>query len=254
MSKGQIVFKIIRGIVDLFYPDTEFIDFEERDEAVVYVGNHSQMHGPIICELYMPDDCYTWCAGQMMNLRDVPAYAFDDFWSEKPILLKPFFKALSYVIAPLCVAIFNNARTVAVYHDTRILTTFRDTVNKLHEGKSIVIFPEHNVEYNNILYDFQDKFVDVARMYYRKTGKELKFVPMYIAPRLNKAYFGEGISFNAEADIEDERRRICRYLTEKITDMATSLPPHTVVPYRNVSKKKYPSNIAEVEEIEETRC
>ena len=254
MSKGQIAFKIIRGIVDFLYPETEFINFEDRDETVIYVGNHAQMHGPIICELYMHDDCYTWCAGQMMHLKDVPDYAFEDFWSEKPLWAKPFFKLLSYVIAPLCVVIFNNARTVAVYHDTRILTTFRDTVNKLSNGKSIVIFPEHKEEYNNILCNFQDKFVDVARMYYKKTGKELKFVPVYIAPRLNRAYFGEGIVFNAEADIEDERRRICRYLMEEITDMATSLPPHTVVPYQNVSKKKYPSNIAEVEEIEETRC
>ena len=254
MSKGKRLFRVIRGMVNFFYPQTEFIDFEKTSEPVIYVGNHAQMHGPIICELYMPDSCYTWCAGQMMHLKDVPEYAYEDFWSEKPALIKPFFKALSYIIAPFSVAIFNNARTVAVYHDTRILSTFRETVNKLSEGKSIVIFPEHNERYNNVVYDFQNKFVDVARMYHRKTGKELKFVPVYIAPRLKKAYFGKAVTFSPEADIESERQRICRHLMGKITEMATSLPPHTVVPYRNMPKKKYPTNVAEVKEIEKTRC
>ena len=255
MKRGKYLFKAIRGAVRFFYPKTELVNTQtNHGEPVIFVGNHSQMHGPIICELFMPDSCYTWCAGQMMQLRDVPAYAYSDFWSEKPVLLRPFFKALSYIIAPLCVVVFNNARTIAVYHDTRILSTFRNTVNKLESGNSIVIFPEHNIEHNNIVYDFQDKFVDVARMYYRKTGKELTFIPMYIAPKLKKIYFGKGITFCAEADIEAERHRICNYLMDEITCIATSLPKHTVVPYRNVPKTSYPVSTAEVEKNEKARC
>ena len=86
-----------------------------------------------------------------MHLKDVPEYAFRDFWSQKPKWTHPGYKLLSHIIAPIAVCVFNNARTIGVYHDTRILSTFKNTVKKLQEGKSVVIFPEHTVvPYRNI--------------------------------------------------------------------------------------------------------
>jgi len=87
----------------------------------------------------------------------------------------------------------------------------------------------------------------VAKLYYRKTGKELSFVPLYIAPKLKKMYLGKPIRFCAANPMEEERRRICDYLMREITEIAVSLPEHTVVPYRNIPKKLYPSNIPKEE-------
>ena len=108
----------------------------------------------------------------------------------------------------------------------------------------MVVFPEHDVKYNHILYEFQDKFIDVAKLYYKKTGKELQFVPLYIAPKLKQMHFGKPIRFDHNAPMDEERRRICRYLMDEITQIARSLPEHTVVPYRNIPKKYYPSNLS----------
>ena len=242
-SKGKYLYKGIKGLVRAFYPKTEVVGTENLpDEPVLVVGNHAKMNGPIVCELYFPGKRYTWCAGQMMHLKDVPAYAFQDFWSEKPKGIRWFYKGLSYVIAPLSVCVFNNADTIGVYHDTRILSTFKNTVKRLTEGASVVIFPEHDVAYNHIINEFQDKFVDVAKLYFKKTGKNIAFVPMYIAPALKKTYLGKPVYFDAENPIEEERRRICAYLAEEITRMAEELPRHTVVPYPNMPKKNYPFN------------
>ena len=242
------MYRIIKWLVWLFYPKIEVVGTEYLpEEPVIVVGNHCQMNGPIISELYFPVERHTWCAGQMMHLKDVPSYAFQDFWSQKPCFLRPFYKLLSYIIAPFSVCVFNNAQTIGVYHDARVISTFKQTVKTLTDGKSVVIFPEHDVPYNHILYDFQDKFIDVARLYYKKTGKELAFVPMYIAPKLRKLYLGKPIRFQAGASMEQERSRICAYLKEEITSIAVSLPEHTVVPYRNLSGKKRPSNIPDKE-------
>ncbi len=242
-KKGLLVFKFIRNAIDFFYPKTEIVGIHNlSDEPCVIVGNHSQFHGPVVCELYFPDDFYTWCASQMMELKKVPAYAYQDFWSQKPKILKPLFKLISYIIAPFSVAVFNNARTIAVYRDNRSLKTFRETVAKLQSGNKIVIFPEHNIKHNNIVYDFQEGFVDLAHLYYKRTGKELSFVPLYIAPKLKKVFFGEAVRFSADAPIEEERRRICNYLMNEITDIACGLPEHIVIPYSNISKKLYSVN------------
>lgn len=256
MSEKRVspLYKGIKVLVRLIYPKMEVVGGEHLpEEAAVIVGNHSQLHGPVSCELYFPGNRYTWCAGQMMELKEVPGYAYQDFWSQKPRRSRWVYKIVSYLIAPLSVLLFNNANTIAVYHDKRVLGTFRESIKKLQSGASIVIFPEHDVPYNHILCEFQDRFIDVARLYYKKTGKELEFVPLYIAPRLKKMVLGKPIRFCAANPHDEERRRICSYLMEQITALACAQPKHTVVPYRNIPKRLYPANIPdEVENNAET--
>lgn len=245
-KKTSRLFRIIKFCLRLFYPKMKIIGSENiPDEPCIIVGNHTQMNGPIISELQFSDTCDIWCAGEMMHLKEVPSYAFKDFWSQKPKYTHPFYKALSYMIAPLATVIFNNASTIAVYRDIRISSTFKKTVQRLNEGRNIIIFPEHDVKYNNIIYEFQDKFIHVAKMYYKKTGKELSFVPMYMAPKLKKVYIGEPIRYCGENNAVEERKRICDYLMDAITNTARALPRHIVIPYRNIPKKDYPYNTEE---------
>lgn len=251
-KKTTFAYKVIKAVVRLCYPKLEVVGAEHLPaEPAILVGNHTQMNGPIAAELYCPGRHYTWCAGQMMHLKDVPAYAFQDFWSRKPKYTHGLYRLLSYLIAPLSVCVFNNANTIGVYRDTRIVGTFKNTVKRLQEGNYVVIFPEHDVEYNHILYAFQDRFIDVAKLYYKKTGKELCFVPLYIAPKLKGMYLGKPIRFCPDNPMDQERTRIRDYLMQQITDIACGLPEHTVVPYRNIPKKYYPSNIPKEEPHED---
>ena len=245
-TKTYWLYRVVRWLVWLFYPKMTTRGAENiPEEACIIVGNHCQMNGPITCEIYPPVDRYTWCAGQMMEWKEVHGYAFQDFWSQKPRWTHPFYKLLSYIITPLAVLLFNNAQTIPVYHDNRVITTFRESVRVMTNGASLVIFPEKDEPYNHILYAFQDRFVDVAKMYYRKSGKAVAFVPLYIAPRLHLQVFGQPIRFDPAAPIAQERERICAVLQEEITALAEALPRHVVVPYRNIPRKYYPFNIPE---------
>lgn len=243
MERKSKMYRLIKWLVWRIYPKIEVVGSENLpEEPVIIVGNHCQMNGPIAAELYCPGAHYTWCAGQMMHKEDVAAYAFADFWSQKPKWTHPFYRILSHLIVPFSVCIFNEANTIGVYHDSRIVGTFKNTVKRLQEGNHVVIFPEHDVKYNHIVYEFQSRFIDVAKLYYKKCGKEICFVPMYLAPKLKKMYFGKPIRFCADAELGEERERICRELMQQITEIAVSLPEHTVVPYRNIPKRQYPSN------------
>ena len=240
---SSLLYRFIKFWVWLFYPKTKVTGRENLpDGPAVIVGNHAKMNAPIACELYFPGKHYTWVAGEMMILKEVPAYAYRDFWSYKPGYIKWFFKLLSYIIAPFSVCIFNNANCIGVFHDTRIMSTFRNSTDKLSEGARVIILPEHDVPHNNIVCEFQDRFIDVARMYYRKTREEISFVPMYTAPELRTIYLGKPVRFDSSAPIKEERRRISEYLMDEITRMARELPEHTVVPYPNIPKNRYPSN------------
>lgn len=243
-SKVPFLDRLIRCAVDIVYPKIELVGCENiPDEPCILVGNHSQAHGPIITEERLPFPHYTWCSSQMMEKKEVAEYAYSDFWSKKPKSVRWLYWLISRIIPGIASYIMLHANTIPVYRDSRCIITFRRTIEKLTGGNHIVIFPECYIPHNNIVNAFQDRFIDVARLYYRKTGECLQFVPMYLAPKLRKVFFGKPIRFDPAAKIEEEREKICKYLMDTITEIALAQPRHRVVPYPNVSAKNYPENV-----------
>lgn len=238
------LYKFIKWLVRALYPKTEVVGAEHLpDGPCIVVGNHTQANSPIACELYFPGEHWTWCAGEMKHREEVAAYAYRDFWSQEPKAVRWFYKLLSHLIVPLSVCVFNNANVIGVYHDARTLSTFRETVEKLSDGARVIIFPEHDEPHNHIVQGFQEHFVDVARLYWRRTGLELQFVPLYVAPKRRAMYLGEPVRFDHTAPPDEERRRICGEMMDRITALAVSLPQHTVVTYRKFPGVPYPTNI-----------
>ena len=249
-------YRAIRWVVRLFFPKYTVEGLENLPQGpCIVAGNHAQMNGPIACELYFPGRSAIWCTAEMMQLHTVPSYAYTDFWSQKPRWNRWFYRLLSYIIAPVSVCIFHNAHTIPVYHDSRIMSTFRQTVEHLQQGQRVVIFPEHTQPYNRVVNHFQDKFIDTARLYYRRTGEALSFVPLYVAPAFRKLYLGKPITFDPHIPVEQERQRICQHLMDAVTALAQALPCHTVTPYDNIPKRNYPqSRPPEVSPSHEETC
>lgn len=240
-KKKSLLFKVVRSTIGLFYKKRKFIGLENiQNEPCLIIGNHAQAHGPLACELYFPTRKYIWCIGEMMKMKEVPSYAYKDFWSNKPKYIRWLFKIISYLMSPIVSWALSKADTIAVYKDARAIHTFKETVEKLTEGDNVIIFPECPTRFNKIVNEFQDKFIDVARLYYKKTNKELSFVPMYNANKLKTIVFGKPIKFDINKDMAEQRKIICDYLKEEITRMAKELPVHKVVPYLNIKKKNYP--------------
>ena len=238
---AHFLYRIILFFIRLFYPKIEIEGLENIPEGgAILIGNHAQMDGPLSCRLYLPENTYIWCAGEMMYAREVPGYAFMDFWSFKPKWTHWFFRLLSFLITPLAVILFNNAGCIEVRRDNRVMQTFRETAQRFAEGANVVIFPEENKPCNAIVYDFQDGFPAVAGLCGKMSGRPVPFVPMYLAPKLRKLVIGEPIWYNEKAPRKEERERLRVSLRDAVTELGRSLPGHTVVPYRNIAKKDYP--------------
>ena len=114
--------RLYRGIrwgVKLVFPKFRLVEAEQLPETpCVIVGNHSQTYGPVAGELYIPGKHEIWCAGEMMDRKEVADYAYRDFWSGKPWWNRWFYWLLSRCIGPLAELVFTNAHTIPVYHDT----------------------------------------------------------------------------------------------------------------------------------------
>ena len=242
-NDNPLLYRLIYRIVWMVSPKYTLHGAEKLpEEPCVIIGNHCQMYGPIAAELYLPRPHHIWCIGEMTRRQEVPAYAFREFWSMKPGASHWFWRLMSHIIAPLAEFVFGHAHTIPVWHDARVVSTFRASMEKLKAGSDIVIFPERHEPYNGILWQFQEHFADLAKLYHRRTGTALCFVPMYTAPKLQSLHFGDPVRYNPEAPEEEERERICRAMMEAISDLATALPEHTVIPYVNIPKKQYPKN------------
>lgn len=240
-KKKPLFFKFFVLIVRIFYRKRKLVGVENiPSEASLIIGNHAQIHGPVSSQLFYDRYKYIWCIGEMTKLKEVPAYAYKDFWMYKPKYIRWFYKVVSYLIAPISAYLFSRADTIPVYKDSRMRTTINMTLEKLRDGADVIIFPEEHTEFNEIINEFQTRFIDLARFYYRKYGVEISFVPMYNAAKLKTIVFGKPIKYDSTLDIETQRIMICNYLKEEITRIAKELPRHKVIPYGNVSKKDYP--------------
>lgn len=240
---GRGTFAVIKLFVKLFSRRPKVFGAESMpEEPSLIIGNHSQIVGPVYSEVYFPKENYTWCTYEMMEIKEIAAYSYKDFWPYKPKGTAWLYRLVSYMIVPLAYSIFNNARTIPVYKDRRLTKTLRTTLEALGNNKNVTIFPECAEPHNDVVNEFQRGFTDVAYSYFVKTKKELSFIPVYIAPSLKQIHFGKPIRYDHTNGLVEERERICKYLMEEITSMAQALPKHRVVPYLNVKKKEYPFN------------
>ena len=74
---SKYVFKACKSVTRLIYSKMKIIGIEDiPSENTVIVANHAQLSGPIIAELYMPENCFIWANGQMMSYKDVPEYCY----------------------------------------------------------------------------------------------------------------------------------------------------------------------------------
>ena len=236
-------FKVAKAITKIKYAKTKLIGIENIPEKnTIIVANHAKLNGPIIAELFMPKNCYIWANGQMVNSEDVPDYAMKDFFAFKKKWQLPIFRVAAQILARILPCVMENARVIPVYRDVRFVSTLKKTINMLVEGRNILIFPECHEGCNNIINRLQDGFVQIARLYYKRTGICLTFVPMYISPELHRCYFGKSVIYDPASESEEERRRITDHIATEITRIGRILPEHKVVPFDNIPKKRYISN------------
>lgn len=199
------------------------------DEPAVYVSNHCKLGGPIYFQAYFPNPKKIWVIGDMCDKDACIEYMYDDFFRlKKPRWL---YITLAKLIRRPFLYMTKNADAIPVYKDMRIASTLKNSIKALKNNENIVIMPEHHVEYNHVVHEFQRNYIELARLYYKMTGKQLKFYPVYLAPKLRKVVIGEPIEFDPSNDIEDEKDKINYYLMEEITKLYGTLKKHKVVLY-----------------------
>lgn len=201
------------------------------DEPAVFVSNHSGVRGPVMTTLYFPRRQNSWTVSFALDQEKVKNYAYHDILFGDARRCKGFWRFLSKIIGALLPSLLRFENVIPVYHDSNIVKTFKQSVKALKDGNDLIIFAESPQRYTPYVNRLQPGFVDLAKLYYRRSGKCLRFYPMYVEKKNAVISIGTPIVYDPEQLMEEQREQITAYLADEIDRLARKLPPHKPRPF-----------------------
>ncbi len=201
----------------------------DGDASCVFVCNHGEIYGPVVTNLYVPFPFRPWVTSEMCDSQVIADYIYRNTFSKQKWIPKglrrPFCTRLA---GPVLAWIMRSVDSIPVYHGNprQLMNTFRSTVDAMEAGDNILVFPENGGASSDGRYvregvgEFFTGFATIGQLYYRRTGKSCRFIPIYANRRARVIQFGKEIRYNGENAPADEKERICDFLRDEILRMA----------------------------------
>jgi len=202
----------------------------DEDNPIVFLCNHGELYGPIVCMLYIPVPIRPWSISEMVVDKDeVAAYVHKYTISRQKWLPEKLKWPIANLIGPLSVWAMGQLESIPVYRNKlrELMKTFALSVEAMEAGDNLLIFPENpdgveqgkGYERSGVGEMFRG-FAMLAPIYYNKTGKRCRFLPMYAHKGARTLSFGTAIEYNPEAHPNEERDRIVDAVEEQMREMA----------------------------------
>lgn len=210
------LFVCLKAILRPFLPIRRAVYAEPvGEEPCVLLANHIGAMGPIYMAATFPlaEKTVIWCNEGVMDEKQMVEYVRHDWWWRPESKLAPLYSAtLPYLAAAIVPKVMRSAPTIPVYHDARLMTTMRQSLKALKEGKHIVIFPEKPDGFDSHAEKLQMGWLNLAVMYERATGKRLKLMPVHIDQQGRVFRVGKAVTVDPDIPLSEQEARIERYL------------------------------------------
>ncbi len=199
------------------------------DNPIIFLCNHGELYGPMIAVSYLPVPVRAWSISNIMgDPEKVFQYIYKYTFKDNQRFPRPIRAPLARVVARLCVWAMNQLECIPVYRDQpgQLIKTFRESVEAMQAGDNLLIFPEnpnaqgqdHGYEQGG-LGELFSGFAMLAPVYYNRTGKCCRFLPMYANKQTRVITFGEEIVYRPGSDRQEEAERIARETREQMEKM-----------------------------------
>ena len=187
----------------------------DADNPIVLLGNHAEIYGPIASALCLPIRVRFWVISKMMfNKRDVRKYLYENTFSKKTFLPVFVRRLLAWYLGWLSVNVMNSLRAIAVYRDSpmKLRQTIRESVDALANGENLMIFPEHpeGKYVKGGISELSPGFLMLAEAWWKKSGKQLRMMPVFANRKERTFTFGDEIVYQPENGFASEQERILK--------------------------------------------
>ncbi|MBQ9992542.1 MAG: hypothetical protein IJP33_03840 [Firmicutes bacterium] len=153
------------------------------EEPVIYVCRHLNTHGPYTVFKNLDFSLHSMALNIFFD-KEVCSNHYLNFTFSAKRGKKPtaFIKVIAKMSASIVVNVVQSLQAFPTYRDsTQSFKSFRYGMEFLMKGESLIVFPD--IEYTNDYdkpSDIYTGFLYFGEMYYKKTGKPLKFIPVLI--------------------------------------------------------------------------
>ena len=201
----------------------------DKDIPCVFVCNHGEILGPVVCTLFLPFPFRAWSAYEMLDRDTVIDRTMNGTFQNIKGWKRRLLQALmERVGAPFLTWLLQSEGCIPVYHDNprKLMQTFRETITTMQAGDNILVFPENAATSPDHRYmeegvsEFFTGFTMIGQMYANKTGKCPLFVPLYANGKKRLITFGAPTRYDADAPVNEEKERLCVYLRNEILKLA----------------------------------
>ncbi len=189
------------------------------ETGVVYVCRHLNMHGPLTITRKLGFDTHLMVFSAFFSFKTAYRHYSRITYAKNG---KPTFKGKikAFFAALFVPRIMKSTKAIPVYRkDTRAITTLKLTMKYLENGESVCVFPD--VEYKageEESSDIYKGFLIIEKMYLKRTGKHVKFVPIVIDEENVCLVEREPIVFSGEMPFDEEMPVIAEKIKEAIGD------------------------------------
>ncbi|MBQ3706222.1 MAG: hypothetical protein II888_07180 [Clostridia bacterium] len=197
---------------------------EDSQDPVVFIANHYNVFGPLSFCISVSLEYQIWINSELVDERTASEGIHAGIRQILPFLSDAKITRICEKIVSLVLYALRNIGMIPVDRQdaSKLLSTMRNSIAALQEGKNLLIFPETGIpEYSlTSVTPFFSGFATLGRLYHRKTGKCLRFVPCYIDEQHYQIRMGEPVIWNPEEDPRVETERISDELNLCIREMA----------------------------------
>lgn len=194
------------------------------EQPAVFVGRHQDMYGPVEMMAWLPLEFRVWTLSILMDRKECYAHFSRYTYPVRHHIPWPLARLAAAITAPLVQQFFRSMRAIPVYRGRKeILTTFRQSVQALRDGHNLLIMPERDyTDEGSDAGELYTGFVHLAQLYYRATGKALRFYPVYPSKQYSAIYIEKPVVFDPTAPFAVERDRV-------IAALQAELSQHSIV-------------------------
>ncbi len=198
---------------------------QDDENPIVFLCNHGEFYGPMVCKIYIPVPIRCWTVSAMMyDQKAVTEYIFENTTSKQenwPVFIQ---RILARMTAWLSVNVMSQIESIPVYRESpaKLRETFRASIEAMVAGDNLLIFPENpDQKYEREgIGELSPGFVMLADIYWKRKGKRMRFLPLYANKRRRMLTFGEIIEFNPENNLHEEQNRIIQETVRQINTLA----------------------------------
>lgn len=195
---------------------------DDKAAPKVFISHHQNMNGPITVMKSMRQPVHIWVLSNFYHTktcyRHFKEYTFTTRFGWRRF--RAFMVSL-FICFPVS-RLLQSGKVIPVYRDSRkIMHTMEQSVGYLCKGENILIFPD--VDYTDegsMMQDIYSGFLYLEKYYYKKTGKHVAFVPVYVSKNNKKVHFGDAVYFKDGVGFAEERKNVSESIRKYINDLA----------------------------------